>query len=59
MRRAETRILAAVLPALDTLRGMRGGYDEREDSTPIALTFGLYQGAKLGRRRRSTPMIAR
>jgi type VI secretion system protein ImpL len=40
--------LAAVVPALDTLRGIRGGYDERDASAPIGLTFGLYQGYKLG-----------
>ena len=40
--------LPAVVPALDTLRSIRGGYGERNLSTPIALTFGLYQGAKLG-----------
>ena len=41
--------LAATLPALDTLRGIRGGYGERDASTPLSLTFGLYQGAKLSR----------
>jgi type VI secretion system protein ImpL len=41
--------LAAVLPPLGTLRTMRGGYDDRQRSTPIALTFGLYQGEKLTR----------
>jgi len=40
--------LPSVVPPLDTLRGMHGGYGERDQSTPIALTFGLYQGAKLG-----------
>jgi type VI secretion system protein ImpL len=39
--------LPAVLPALATLRSMRGGYDDRQKSTPLALTFGLYQGEKL------------
>jgi type VI secretion system protein ImpL len=39
--------LRAVLPALATLRGMRGGYDQREASTPLTLTFGLYQGDKI------------
>jgi type VI secretion system protein ImpL len=39
--------LRAILPALGTLRTMRGGYDQREASTPIALTFGLYQGDKI------------
>ena len=39
--------LLAVLPPLDTLRTMRGGYDQREADTPIELTFGLYQGDKI------------
>jgi type VI secretion system protein ImpL len=39
--------LGAILPPLDTLRAVRGGYDEREIDTPVALTFGLYQGGKL------------
>jgi type VI secretion system protein ImpL len=39
--------LRAVLPALATLRSMPGGYDAREQATPISLTFGLYQGKKL------------
>ena len=39
--------LKAVLPPLDTLRTMRGGYDQREAETPITLTFGLYQGQKI------------
>ena len=40
--------LPTVVPALDTLRGMHGGYGEKDLSTPITLTFGLYQGTKLG-----------
>ncbi len=40
--------LPATVPALDTLRGIHGGYGERDMATPVALTFGLYQGAKLG-----------
>jgi type VI secretion system protein ImpL len=39
--------LFAVLPPLHTLRSMRGGYDDRAASAPLALTFGLYQGEKL------------
>ena len=39
--------LAATLPPLNTLRAIRGGYEEREQSTPWTLTFGLYQGQKL------------
>lgn len=40
--------LPAVVPPLDTLRSMHGGYGEKDLATPISLTFGLYQGAKLG-----------
>ena len=39
--------LRAILPPLNTLRTMRGGYDQREQSTPLELTFGLYQGEKI------------
>ncbi len=40
--------LTAVITPLNTLRGMRSGYNERDSSPPISLTFGLYQGEKLG-----------
>ncbi len=40
--------LQIVLPALDTLRNMHGGYANRTRSAPLMLTFGLYQGYKLG-----------
>ena len=46
-RGAADQDLPATLPALDTLRNMRGGYGHRDESTPIAMTFGLYQGSKL------------
>ena len=36
------------LAALDTLRNMHGGYANRTHSVPLLLTFGLYQGYKLG-----------
>jgi type VI secretion system protein ImpL len=39
--------LAATLPPLNTLRTIRGGYQDREKSAPWSLTFGLYQGNKL------------
>ena len=39
--------LRVILPALNTLRTMRGGYDQREASTPLSLTMGLYQGDKI------------
>ncbi len=40
--------LSAVVAPLNTLRDIRGGYGERDASPPISLTFGLYQGEKLG-----------
>ncbi|HTW70707.1 MAG TPA: type VI secretion system membrane subunit TssM [Acetobacteraceae bacterium] len=39
--------LAAILPALGTLRDMDAGYSDRLKPTPISVTFGLYQGYKL------------
>jgi type VI secretion system protein ImpL len=39
--------LKAILPPLDTLRSMRGGYNDRPKAIPIAMTFGLYQGEKI------------
>lgn len=39
----------SILPLLDEVRQMPGGYaDQQDDSTPWPLTFGLYQGDKLG-----------
>ena len=40
--------LAAVVPALNTLRAVPSGYEERDASAPFALSLGLYQGGKLG-----------
>jgi len=37
-----------VVPALDTLRNIHGGYAKRDNAVPLLLTFGLYQGYKLG-----------
>jgi type VI secretion system protein ImpL len=45
---AQDSDLAVVVPPLNTLRAIHGGYDERDLSAPISLTFGLYQGGKLG-----------
>ncbi len=39
--------LRAILPPLNTLRTMRGGYEQREESPPLTLMFGLYQGDKI------------
>ncbi|MDE2006680.1 MAG: type VI secretion system membrane subunit TssM [Rhodospirillales bacterium] len=39
--------LLAVLPALETLRTMPGGYAGRNESVPWSMTFGLYQGTQL------------
>jgi len=46
-RGAQDTDLPAVLPALDLLRNMRGGYAEHEKPPPWTMTFGLYQGHKL------------
>jgi type VI secretion system protein ImpL len=40
--------LVKALPALDTLRDMPAGYAHRDESVAASLTFGLYQGDKLG-----------
>jgi type VI secretion system protein ImpL len=40
--------LAAILAALDALRNLPDGYAERGEGAPVLLTFGLYQGDKLG-----------
>jgi type VI secretion system protein ImpL len=47
-RGASDADLTAVVPALNTLRGIRSGYNDRDASIPVSLTFGLYQGGKLG-----------
>ncbi|MBL1265363.1 type VI secretion system membrane subunit TssM [Candidatus Methylomicrobium oryzae] len=38
----------ALLPILDKARSLPGGYGDREKGTPLMLSFGLYQGDKLG-----------
>ena len=39
----------SILPLLDEVRDMPGAYaDQQSDSVPWSLTFGLYQGDKLG-----------
>jgi type VI secretion system protein ImpL len=40
--------LPPVLPALATLRGLPGSYDQRGGGAPFGLTFGLWQGNRLG-----------
>jgi type VI secretion system protein ImpL len=39
--------LPALLPVLDGVRRIRGGYEARDKSVPWSLAFGLYQGNKL------------
>ena len=48
-RGADDQDLAATLPPLNALRGIRAGYNERDAAPTINLTFGLYQGSKLSR----------
>lgn len=43
-----------VLPPLATLRDLPGGYVRQDESVPITLTFGLYQGDGLGAQSRAT-----
>jgi type VI secretion system protein ImpL len=39
----------SILPLLNEVRQMPGAYtDQMQDKTPWSLTFGLYQGDKLG-----------
>ena len=40
--------LDAVLPVLDALRSVPGGYSQRDETPPLTMRFGLYQGYKLG-----------
>jgi type VI secretion system protein ImpL len=37
-----------LLPVLDALRQLPGGYDDRDRGVPLLNRFGLYQGDKLG-----------
>ncbi len=37
-----------VLPSLNTLREIPGGYEDRDRSVPLMMGLGLYQGDKLG-----------
>lgn len=37
-----------LLPILDAAKNLPGGYADRKNGTPLTLTFGLYQGDKLG-----------
>ncbi len=45
---ASSESLLDVLPPLDMLGNMPGGYNDRHTSTPLMMGFGLYQGDKLG-----------
>ncbi len=42
------RDVTVLLPTLNVLRNMPGGYAERESSVPLTEGLGLYQGNKLG-----------
>ena len=44
----DQREALAVLPLLDAVRTLPGGYAERDEGTPWRLGFGLYQGDMLG-----------
>ena len=38
----------SIIPLLDEVRTISGGYEDQHSSTPWSLGFGLYQGDKLG-----------
>ncbi len=40
--------LRQVMPLLDLLRDLPGGYTDQQNDTPLLLQFGLYQGGKVG-----------
>ncbi len=40
--------VAEVLPALNAVRDLPGGYGERDESVPLLYDLGLYQGEKVG-----------
>ncbi len=48
-----TGSVAEMLEPLNALRAVPGGYDDREESAPFLMGFGLYQGDKLGQAARS------
>lgn len=48
LTRVDDTDFAAVLPALDALRALPGGWLEREGWAPLAMTGGLYQGDRIG-----------
>jgi type VI secretion system protein ImpL len=45
---ADDLSLTRLLPALDTLRQIPGGYADQDSATPWMMGLGLYQGDKLG-----------
>ena len=46
--------LPAILAVLDALQNLSGGYRNRDEGAPVLLSFGLYQGGKLGEAARET-----
>ena len=42
------RDVVEILPLLNDVRGISGGYAERDEDAPLSMGLGLYQGAKLG-----------
>jgi len=44
----DTRNLAALLELLNAARDLPNGYASRDSQPPLSMTFGLYQGGKLG-----------
>jgi len=46
--------LRTIMPLLNLLRDLPGGYADQEKDTPLLLQFGLYQGGKVGAQAIST-----
>ena len=47
------QLILDVLPALATVRDLPGGYAREDEGVPVLMTFGLYQGDRLGARSRA------
>ena len=48
MTKIDDSDIVSVIQPLNTLRDLPAGYAKRDDDVPMGLTFGLYQGDKVG-----------
>lgn len=48
MTKIDDSDIVSVIQPLNTLRDLPAGYAKQDDDVPMALTFGLYQGDKVG-----------